>query len=160
MPPEEGQTAQEEKAGLSKKEEHLPPADRPVYAAYDEEVKSSSTGSMGMILSFIGVLLGVVAIGFALVLFNQSNEDIQATESRVNSVIGAVNNMTKEAGSGLGATVLKTEIVRTVNTLDEMLAEYSGEPEMVEKIESVRKDAVELLDIIGSVNKKQAANPS
>ncbi len=144
-------------------------AERPVYT---EEINHTEPPTApppkgpgrGTVLSVIGIIIGVAALGFALLLFNQSSGEINNAANSVGKIIGAVGQISKNAARNADITadvsVLRAELARTVSVLEQMAEEHSGEPETLQRIESIRKEALDILKTLGQTGVNNSESSS
>lgn len=127
----------------NKEEKPFPPSERPVYTvrqAEAEEAKGSSYKSL-----FI-ILFGVVAVGGILFAATYFNVPLPGGKTADQTIVAPA----APAVEGQEITALKVEAARTMQILDEMAAELSGQPEKLKKIEELKTQAGELLDSLGN----------
>ena len=126
----------------NKEEKPFPPSERPVYTvrqAEAEEARGSSYKSL-----FI-ILFGVAAVGGILFAATYFNVPLPGGKTAVQTTVAPVAPAAP-AVKGQEITALKVEAARTMQILDEMAAELSGQPEKLKKVEELKTQTGELLD--------------
>lgn len=117
------------------KQSHKP--DRPVYTVRQSDTTDDS-GHGGIIIKKTAILLsGLVAVAVIL----------SAGGYYYRSDIGAALQ-TAVSGGDTKLTTLEIEVVRTLQTLDELSMEFSNDPEKLEKIELMKKETRSILETI------------
>ncbi|MEE8484071.1 MAG: hypothetical protein V3S46_05690, partial [Nitrospinota bacterium] len=118
----------------------------------------------GTVLSVIGIVIGVAALGFALLLFNQSSGEINNATNSVGKIISAVGQISKNAARNADITAdtstLRAELVRTVSVLERLAEEHLGETETLQRIESIRKEALDIMETLGQTGVKNRESRS
>lgn len=133
MPPVDSSADEEQKV----EEKPYPRPDRPVYTVRPSDERTGGFRFKGVLVVLIGIL-AVVGILFGATYFNVS------IPTREPAVIAAPPVSAPELGT------LKVEVTRTLQLLEEMAGESSGDPEKLEKIEQLKKDSREILNSIGA----------
>lgn len=135
MPPVDSSADEEQK----REEKPFPHPDRPVYTVRPSDEGTGGFRFKGIIVVLIGIL-AAVGILFAATYFNVAITN----PADLRGVIAAPPVSAPELGT------LKVEVTRTLQLLEEMAGESSGDPEKLEKIKKLKKDSREILNSIGA----------
>jgi hypothetical protein len=144
IPPENSQAAQRERNATKREAANYPPAERPIFAEPKRQyTKPESAPKNGSSLSATGLVLAIAAVALAALFFYRSNLNIKSAENRANQALAAVGELRRTGGPA--PTAMKLELTRTLRLLDSMAVEFGNEPEMRNKIESMRNQTLEIL---------------
>lgn len=150
VPPENSQAAQRERSGTTGESAKYPPAERPIFAEPKrQQPKVEEPPRPVSSLSVTSLVLGITALVLAAVFFYRSNLNIRNVENRANQALSAVGEL-RHSGSP-APTAMKLELTRTLRLLDSMAVEFGTEPDLRNKIETMRN---ETLDILYSLEEK------
>jgi hypothetical protein len=161
IPPENSQAAQRERNGVKREPSNYPPAERPIFAEpkrqYQEAEAPRKPASS---LSATSLVIGLAAVALAAVFFYRSTLNIKSAENRANQALAAVGELRRTGGQA--PTAMKLELTRTLRLLDSMAVEFGNEPEVRNKIETMRNETLDILYSLedkGIVDTAQPAAP-
>ncbi|MBI3580759.1 MAG: hypothetical protein HY098_01540 [Nitrospinae bacterium] len=150
IPPENSQAAQRERSGTSGESAKYPPAERPIFAEPKRQKPTAEEPPRPVSsLSVTSLVLGITALVLAAVFFYRSNLNIRNVENWANQALTAVGELRHTGGPA--PTAMKLELTRTLRLLDSMAVEFGSEPDLRNKIETMRN---ETLDILYSLEEK------
>ena len=144
IPPENSQAAQRDRSGTTRETAQYPPAERPIFAEPKRQyAKVEDSPRPVSSLSVTSLVLGIAAVVLAAVFFYRSTLNIRNAENRANQALTAVGELRHTGGPA--PTAMKLELTRTLRLLDSMAVEFGSEPDMRNKIETMRNETLDLL---------------